>query len=63
MGAVLAPQLTRCGVLGNRTFLDGPRGFWVMGGSGRFDERVLVEGLGERYHLEEVALKPFACCR
>jgi 2-methylcitrate dehydratase PrpD len=61
-GGVRAALLAARGFPGNRTILDGERGFWVMAGSDQFDPTHLVEGL-DRYDVMDLSFKPYPCCR
>jgi len=62
-GGVLAALLAADGYVGNRTILDGPRGFWLMAGSDRYDPAQLTRGLGEVWLLDNVGFKHYGCCR
>jgi 2-methylcitrate dehydratase PrpD/enoyl-CoA hydratase/carnithine racemase len=60
---VTAALLARDGFTGDTAVLDGPGGFWQMSGSLGFDPMALTEDLGQRWAVEEVAYKPYPCCR
>ena len=55
--------MARSGVTGPHNILDGNTGFWRMIGTDecRFD--LLTQGLGSEYEIENVAYKPYSCCR
>lgn len=59
----LAAVLAARGYTGPDDVLDGPNGFWVMFGSDRCDFDRMVEGLGSRYEISHVAIKPYPACR
>jgi len=63
LGGYLAASQAACGVRGNLTILDGPRGFWIMAGSDRCDFETFIANLGETYQMLNVALKPYPACR
>ena len=61
-GGLRAAALAAAGFVGNRTVLDGPRGFWIMAGSDCYDERLLRENLAS-FDILELSFKPYPCCR
>lgn len=63
MGGVVAALLSAQGFSGNRQIFEGDRGFWRMAASDRFDSHRLVESLGDRYYISQVAFKPYSACR
>lgn len=63
MGAVLSSELAQRGFAGPRDVLDGPHGYWTMSGSDRFDESLLLDGIGDEYLSVETEVKPYASCR
>jgi len=57
-----AVELARAGFLGPRTVWEGPHGFlhgFANTSDGHWDR--LVEGFGERWVMETIAFKPYAC--
>ncbi|MBI4277499.1 MAG: MmgE/PrpD family protein [Armatimonadetes bacterium] len=62
-GGVLGVLLAARGFRGQRSFLDGDRGFWRMAGSDRCDFEIMAGGLGQTYHLVNNSFKPYTCCR
>jgi 2-methylcitrate dehydratase PrpD len=62
MNGVLAASLARHGFTGSDTGVEGERGFIAtMAGSVNWD--VMVDGLGEKYKVDENGYKLHACCR
>lgn len=57
-GAVLSVLLAERGLGAQIDALDGPAGFYALVG-GRFDEAVLLDGLGTRFRLVETTFKPW----
>lgn len=57
--ALLAAQ----GYVGSRDILDGEQGFWIMAGSDQCDPDRLIAGLGERWTVRHLVLKPYPACR
>jgi 2-methylcitrate dehydratase PrpD len=60
---VTAALLAKDGFAGPRDILDGNEGFWVMAGSDRCDFDRMIDGLGTRYGILDVAFKPYPTCR
>jgi len=54
---VLAALLARAGLTGPRGVLDGKKGFCTAFTDGRYDAGALVEGLGERWLVQDAAFK------
>jgi 2-methylcitrate dehydratase PrpD len=59
---VTAALLAERGFEGDRTILDGDRGFWRMMGSRRCDWNALTDRLGERFMADETSYKLFPAC-
>ncbi len=60
---VTAALLAEKGFEGDRTVLDGERGFWRMAGASACNWEALTAGLGQRWFVKETAYKPYPCCR
>ncbi|KAA6486164.1 MmgE/PrpD family protein [Agrobacterium rhizogenes] len=60
---VRAVELDACGLVGAKAVLDGTSGLWRMLGSDRFDEEILVGGLGDDWSLSGNTIKAFPTCR
>ncbi|TKY80376.1 MmgE/PrpD family protein [Pectobacterium polonicum] len=60
---VRAVELHRGGIIGPRDVLSGEQGFWRMMGSDRFDESLLLTGLGEQWALQHASFKAYPTCR
>jgi 2-methylcitrate dehydratase PrpD len=59
---VMAAYLAREGFTGPTTILEGQDGFFKGFADKIFPEK-LVEGLGQRFSIQEVALRPYCACR
>lgn len=57
-----AALLAQRGFEGDRTILDGDRGFWRMMGSRSCEWGALTDGLGERFMGDETSFKLFPAC-
>jgi 2-methylcitrate dehydratase PrpD len=51
------------GFLGNRSILDGDRGFWIMAGSDHWSPEQVTASLGQSWLLPQTGFKPYAACR
>jgi 2-methylcitrate dehydratase PrpD len=60
-GGVLAAYLAAEGFTGPHTVLEGVYGYCATFSTKPEPERLLA-GLGERYAIEEITVKPYACC-
>ena len=60
---VEAAYLAQAGITGSRDFLEGPYGFYNLYEKGLYDPAPVVEGLGSRYMINELSIKPYPCCR
>jgi 2-methylcitrate dehydratase PrpD len=61
--AVTAALLAHSGVIGFEAPLEGQGGFYRLYAAGKFDEAVLLDGLGERVHGEQLSFKRWPACR
>jgi 2-methylcitrate dehydratase PrpD len=61
--AALALSLAQAGVQGDRLPLEGKYGLFEAYFDGDYSVGTLTEGLGSEWAVEEVSLKPWACCR
>jgi 2-methylcitrate dehydratase PrpD len=61
--AVTAALLAQGGVIGFEAPLEGEGGFYRLYAGGMFDEAVLLDGLGERVHGEQLSFKRWPACR
>ncbi|WP_267388791.1 MmgE/PrpD family protein [Sphingomonas sp. GC_Shp_3] len=61
--AVTAALLAHSGVIGFESPLEGEGGFYRLYADGMFDEVVLLDGLGERVHGEQLSFKRWPACR
>lgn len=62
-GAVISALLAREGVAGFEEPLEGRSGFYALYAGGKYAERDLLDGLGERFHITELTFKPWPSCR
>lgn len=60
--ATSAVLLAEKGFTGDRTILDGEYGYWQMVGSPYFLVENLLGGLGQTWHLDELAFKMYPTC-
>jgi 2-methylcitrate dehydratase PrpD len=60
--AVLAAEFARAGVSGTRESLEGKYGWFQAFWGGRYALEPLLDGLGTRFEVEAVSVKPYACC-
>ena len=60
---VHAAMLAEIGVSGPRAITTGAFGLFALFGGGHDEDRVLTAELGARFAVEEIALKPYPCCR
>lgn len=61
--AVLSARLAQAGVAGFEQPLEGPGGFYDLYAEGQFDAADLLDGLGDRFWIEELTFKPWPSCR
>ena len=61
--AVTAALLAEAGVIGFEQPIEGKGGFYRLYADGRFDEAELLDGLGSRFHGEDVSFKRWPACR
>ena len=60
---VHAAALAEAGVTGPRELTTGAFGLNALFGGGSGDPATLTAGLGERFAVDDIALKPYPCCR
>ncbi|MGQ4274669.1 MmgE/PrpD family protein [Terrihabitans sp. B22-R8] len=60
---VLAAQLARNGITGPARFLEGQAGLFNLHERGEVRPEILVDGLGRDWHVRDLSMKPFPCCR
>lgn len=60
---VTASLLVEIGYTGDTTVLDGEYGFWKSIASLKWKPEILLEKLGEEWHLSLTEYKPYPCCR
>ncbi|HBY96645.1 MAG TPA: hypothetical protein DEP84_22320 [Chloroflexi bacterium] len=63
LGGVLATELARTGIFASPAIFDPQARLWMRVGSDRYAQEKLVAGLGDHYHILDVSLKPYPCCR
>ena len=61
--AIQAMELGAAGISGGRQSLEGKYGWFQAFWGGRFDTKPLIDGLGERFEVDQVSIKPYACCK
>jgi 2-methylcitrate dehydratase PrpD len=62
-GGMTAALLAQKGVTGARNCLDGEWGLFRLYMQGDYDPKALTVDLGSRFEGENVAIKPYPCCR
>jgi 2-methylcitrate dehydratase PrpD len=60
---VHAAALAEIGVTGPRAIASGAFGLHALFGNGKGEDTDFTEGLGERFLVNDIALKPYPCCR
>ncbi len=61
--AVTCALLAEGGVRGFDAPLEGTEGFFRLFAAGRYEPADLMEGLGERFWIEQLSFKKWPCCR
>ena len=61
--ALTAVAMARKGVTGAQNVFEGIDGLGRTYLQSQLDPAILREGLGQRWHLEDLAYKPYPCCR
>jgi 2-methylcitrate dehydratase PrpD len=61
--AVLAAEFAQVGISGARESLEGKYGWFQAFWGGRYALEPLLDGLGTRFEVEGVSVKPYACCK
>lgn len=61
--AVTAAFLAADGITGTRRTLEGTAGLFSLYERNEVHPGILVEGLGEKWHLLDYSVKPYPCCR
>jgi 2-methylcitrate dehydratase PrpD len=60
---LLSAMLAQRGVVGHLTALEGKAGFFALFARGAWNEARLMDGLGRKFHGEDVSFKPWPSCR
>jgi len=61
--AIQAFDFAAAGISGGRQPLEGKYGWFQAFWGGRYDTEPLFGGLGERFEVDAVSIKPYACCK
>jgi len=61
--AVQASALAQAGVRGFEAPFEGKAGFFRLYAEGQYDPAVILDGLGERFFIEELSFKRWPACR
>ena len=61
--AVQASALAAAGVRGFETPFEGKAGFYRLYADGQFDPRAVLDGLGEKFLIEQLSFKRWPACR
>jgi 2-methylcitrate dehydratase PrpD len=60
---VLSALLAEEGITGAREVFEGKHGFFNMYEEGNYIREKCIEGLGEKYDMLNISIKPYPCCR
>ncbi|CAA0100957.1 Uncharacterised protein [Starkeya nomas] len=60
---VLAAHLAAYGLTGPWRFLEGEAGLFKLYERGEVKPEILTGGLGETWHVRDLSMKPYPCCR
>ncbi|WP_238123191.1 MULTISPECIES: MmgE/PrpD family protein [unclassified Xanthobacter] len=60
---VLAAHLAANGITGPVRFLEGEAGLFKLYERGEVKPEILTEGLGTSWHVRDLSMKPYPCCR
>lgn len=60
---VVAAHLARRGITGPWRYLEGEAGLFRLYERGEVKAELLTEGLGRHWHLLDLSMKPYPCCR
>jgi 2-methylcitrate dehydratase PrpD len=61
--AAQAALMAEAGITGPRHVLEGLFGWLTFWQDNRYDRDVITDGLGDRWHVEGISIKPYPCCR
>lgn len=61
--ALMSLALHESGISGTHESLSGALGYFNTFHAGRFEPEVVLAGLGERFEVEQVSIKPYPCCK
>ena len=62
-GGITSALMAEKGVTGARNILEGEMGLYRVYFQGKYDPRILTDGLGTFFEGVNVAIKPYPCCR
>lgn len=62
-GGITAALMAEKGVTGAKNSLEGEEGLYNLYMHGNYDSSILTADLGKRFEGENVAIKPYPCCR
>jgi len=60
---VTSTFLSRAGITGSHSFLEGEYGFYNLYERGEYDPKPVTSGLGEHFCIVDLSLKPYPACR
>ncbi len=61
-GAMVCIQLAQKGINGPQNFLEGVYGYFHLYAGDKYDPQIITEGLGDTYHLDNIAFKAYPSC-
>lgn len=63
MNGILAARLAAAGATGPRTTIEGDMGLYALYTDGNWDASRITSGLGERWEIEQITIKPYPVCQ
>ena len=61
--AIISALLAKRGITGCRDIFEGNYGYFNLYWGGGYARNELMEGLGERFEVDNLSFKPYPCCR
>lgn len=61
--AILSALLAKRGITGCKDVFEGSYGYFNLYWEGSYARHELIEGLGERFEVDNLSFKPYPCCR
>lgn len=61
--AIMSMEMARIGISGTRRSLEGKFGYFEAFWRNEYDRNALLGDLGKRFEVDQVSVKPYACCK